>query len=117
MFSIQQLNSIDTEYFRIIRINFCSVTIQSRNTGHCWHILEQDYPSFYSCRIYHTHHFGTEYHEHGRGKSLESCIQQIMAHDAWWLEHEERRHRRRILRIRHEQINDYMAIEYQEELA
>ena len=62
-----------------------TITLQSRNTGHCWHILLQEYAGFQSCRIYHTHHRGTPYHEHGHGATLSGCLSQIRNHDAYWL--------------------------------
>lgn len=51
----------------------------------CWHILLEEYPRFRSCRIYHTHHRGTPYHEHGHGATLPCCLRQIRSHDTYWL--------------------------------
>ena len=54
MFTAKELNTIDTGYFSIIASGGCTVTLQSKNTGHCWHILLQEYPHFRSYMIYHT---------------------------------------------------------------
>ena len=65
MFTAKELKNIDTRYFSVIASGGCTLTLQSKNTGHCWHILLQEYPHFRSCLIYHTHRRGTPYHEHG----------------------------------------------------
>ena len=85
MFTAKELNTIDTGYFSIIASGGCTVTLQSKNTGHCWHILLQEYPHFRSYMIYHTHHRGTLYHEHGHGATLSGCLSQIRNHDIYWL--------------------------------
>ena len=85
MFTAEELQSIDRNYFRVIGCSCFSVTLQSRNTGHCWHILQQEYGRFSTCTIFHTHHYGTAYHKHGHAKNLMLCIRQIISHDTWWL--------------------------------
>lgn len=35
MFTAKELNTIDTGYFSIIASGGCTVTLQSKNTGHC----------------------------------------------------------------------------------
>ena len=85
MFTAEELQSIDRSYFRVIGCSCFAVTLQSRNTGHCWHILQQEYGRFSTCTIFHTHHYGTAYHEHGHAATLALCIRQIVSHDTWWL--------------------------------
>lgn len=85
MFTSKELKAIDSNYFFIIASNGSAVTLQSKNTGHCWHILLEEYRSFRSCRIYHTHRRGTSYHEHGHEATLSKCIRQIQSHDLYWL--------------------------------
>lgn len=70
MITPKQLKAIDITYFTILASGSFTVTLQSRNTGHCWHILFQEYPHFKSCLIYHTHHKGSPYHRHGHSPSL-----------------------------------------------
>ena len=38
MFTPKELNAIDPVYFSIIALHGSAVTLQSNNTGHCWHI-------------------------------------------------------------------------------
>ena len=90
MFTAKELKNIDTRYFSVIASGECTLTLQSKNTGHCWHILLQEYPHFRSCLIYHTHHRGTPYHEHGHGATLSGCLSQIRNHDACWLSRKSR---------------------------
>ena len=85
MFTAKELQNIDAGYFSVIASGGCALTLQSKNTGHCWHILLEEYPSFRSCRIYHTHQKGSPYHEHAHGASLYGCLRQIKAHDRYWL--------------------------------
>nr|DAX38903.1 MAG TPA: hypothetical protein [Caudoviricetes sp.] len=40
--------------------------------------------------IYHTHHRGTLYHEHGHGATLSGCLSQIRNHDIYWLSRKSR---------------------------
>ena len=51
MFTAKELKNIDAGYFSVIASGGCTLTIQSKNTGHCWHILLQEYPHFRSCLI------------------------------------------------------------------
>ena len=90
MITPKQLKAIDITYFTILASGSFTVTLQSRNTGHCWHILFQEYPHFKSCLIYHTHHKGSPYHRHGHSPSLPGCIRQIKRHDAYWLSRQKR---------------------------
>ena len=39
MITPKQLKAIDITYFTILASGSFTVTLQSRNTGHCWHIL------------------------------------------------------------------------------
>lgn len=91
MFTAKELKNIDAGYFSVIASGGCTLTIQSKNTRHCWHILLQEYPHFRSCLIYHTHRRGTPYHEHGHEATLSGCLSQIRNHDACWLSRKSRR--------------------------
>lgn len=51
MITPKQLKAIDITYFTILASGSFTVTLQSRNTGHCWHILFQEYPHFKSCLL------------------------------------------------------------------
>ena len=42
MFTAKELKNIDAGYFSVIASGGCTLTIQSKNTRHCWHILLQE---------------------------------------------------------------------------
>ena len=81
MFSQKEIDSIDIEYFRVIQLSGYVVTLQSKNTQHCWHIISQLYGSRSSCQIYHTHKEHTHYHFHGKASCLKNAVNLIKVHD------------------------------------
>lgn len=81
MFKNKELNSIDKSYFNIIQLSLHTVTIQSKNTKHFWHILQQEYPTFSSCIIYHRHNEYYSYHLHGHAPTLKRALIDIQKHD------------------------------------
>lgn len=85
MFSHQELNSIDREYFYVIDISDDIVILQSKNTLHGWHIVRpsDEYISYDGVVIYHRHENQYEYHLHDRAKSLNEAIKKIKAHDSF----------------------------------
>lgn len=85
MFTGKDLSAIDRRYFKVIQATGFSVTIKSKNTGHCWHILIHEYPHCSGCTIMHTHGSPAGWHEHGRGRNLTECIRQIKSHDRYQL--------------------------------
>lgn len=91
MFSSKEMNSIDRSYFTIRFAGCFCIVLQSKNTGHCWQISHEDYGSFQTCHIYHTHHDGTPMHRHGHGRNLESCIAKIKCHDTYQLQKDARK--------------------------
>lgn len=93
MFTQKDLKRIDRNYFRVISAGCYGVTLQSKNTMHCWYIANEDLGYFESCRIWHTHHEGTAMHEHGHGRTLQSCIPQIISHDAYQLRKDAKKRR------------------------
>ncbi len=81
MFQTEELEMLDSDYFVILQKSAYCVTLQSKNTGHCWHILHLEYPTFKSCTMYHNHKLGAEYHTHGHAPTLAHAISLIMDHD------------------------------------
>ena len=53
MFTAEELQAIDTEYFRMIVMDPYDLTIQSKCTGHYWYLHSTGYPSDGSCIIFH----------------------------------------------------------------
>lgn len=86
MFTAKELNTIDTGYFSIIASGRLhrNAPVKKHRT------LLQEYPHFRSYMIYHTHHRGTLYHEHGHGATLSGCLSQIRNHDIYWLSRKSR---------------------------
>lgn len=85
MFTTEELKNIDRTYFHIINAGCYCVTLQSKNTGHYWHIIHQQYPSFATCKIQHKHRTSNPFHEQGGAPALGQAIDQIMAHDFYHL--------------------------------
>lgn len=83
MFSKKEIDSIDVEYFRIIQLSGYAITIQSKNTRHCWHIISQICGNRSICQIYHTHKERTPYHLHRKVSCLKSAIIHIKKHDEY----------------------------------
>lgn len=86
MFTLKEVNSIDTDYFRIIQTGSYAVTLQSKNTKHCWHILSvQSYKKHCSCHIYHTHQEYTPFHFQTTAPQISAAIAVIKRHDKYQL--------------------------------
>ena len=81
MFRQEELEMLDSDYFVILQKTMHCVTLQSKNTGHCWHILHLEYPTFKSCTIYHNHRMGADYHAHGHAPTLAHALSLIIDHD------------------------------------
>ena len=87
MFSSKELSIIDSQYFQVIQKSALCVTIVSKNTGHFWHIIHQEYPSFKSCEIWHKHKAEDQYHLHGHKGTLRAAINSVKSHDIYQLNH------------------------------
>ena len=84
MITTQEIRSING-YFRIIGSNAFCITIQSRNTKHFWHIVEQQYNKCRSFSVSHKHNVHDTYHNHGHYKTLDLVVSEIKNHDAFQL--------------------------------
>lgn len=85
MFTQKELDVVDIDYFHVIQISAYAVTLQSKNTHHCWHIVSQSYGKFVSCQIYHTHHKYQPYHLHKSVSCIQAAIEAIKRHDTYQL--------------------------------
>lgn len=87
MFSAEELNSLDRNYFNVIAVNEYDVTIMSRNTGHYWYLHNPEYPDAGTVIIFHSHHADKKgqvrYHLHGRANTLRQAVRSIRGHDRW----------------------------------
>ena len=83
MFTAEELQAIDTEYFRMIVMDPYDLTIQSKCTGHYWYLHSTGYPSDGSCIIFHKHRYQHPYHQHGRARTLRQAVKSIKNHDVY----------------------------------
>ena len=81
MFTIADINSLDSQYFDILGTSPYSVTLRSKCTGHEWHILFTQGQGWQSCRIYHRHHHYDDWHFHGAKPNLRIAVSSIQEHD------------------------------------
>lgn len=85
MFAQKEIDKIDLEYFRVIQFGGYAITLQSKNTQHCWHIVSQVYGGKYGCQILHAHSMSHAYHIHSKAKTLRDAIRSIQEHDDYVL--------------------------------
>ena len=83
MFTTEELQEIDAKYFRMIVLDPYDLTIQSKCTGHYWHLHSTGYPNDVSCIIFHKHRYQHPYHQHGRARTLRQAIKSIKDHDVY----------------------------------
>ncbi len=81
MFTTKDFIGIPKDYFIILGKSPYTVTLQSKCTKHCWHLISQDYDRFNSVNILHTHKYGTSFHDHGHARSVKDAISKIKDHD------------------------------------
>ena len=85
MFTIKELKDIDCTYFNIIHAGCYSVTLQSKDTEHYWHIIHLQYPTFASCKIQHRHRQSVPFHDQGSAPNLGQALADIKNHDYYHL--------------------------------
>lgn len=86
MFTYADFYLIDQSYFNIIQVSLLTITIQSKNTGHFWHIEHVQYPKFQSHAIYHRHRSIGSYHRQTNTRTLIKAIKIIQDHDSYYLQ-------------------------------
>ena len=85
MFSPEDLQLLDRNYFFVIVADEFDLTIMSRNTGHFWYLHNQEYPEKGTIILFHKHKAGDKYHLHGRGNCLEQVVKSIKSYDRFQL--------------------------------
>lgn len=86
MFNAEELNSLDRNYFEIIRADEVDVTLISKNTRHIWLIHNAGYPYEGSSVIFHAHSPALPYHQHAYANTLRQAVRSIRRHDSWQLQ-------------------------------
>ena len=87
-FSKTELSFLKNDYFKVIRVEDRFVSVQSKNTGHCWMIFKKTYDPDRPIVLHHKHSITDEwYHEHKRGWSVEEMVKEIKRHDKYVVAH------------------------------
>lgn len=92
------IDSINKKYFEIIEKKDYTVVIRSRNTGHYWCLVEQEYNSHRFFQISHRHHSSGPFHLQKSRSSIEQCCEYIQSHDLYHMERERKKNERRMRR-------------------
>ena len=98
MINLNDLASIDTDYFEIKEIKEYSLVLRSKNTGHFWYLLEQVYNGNRSFLIHHKHSTTKAYHRQKSRPDICACCEYIRDHDTFHLERKKKKealHRKR----------------------
>ena len=101
MISKKDVQSINTDYFCIIEATPFYMVLQSKNTGHYWHLLESTAAGHTSFRIQHKHHREDSFHPQTSAPSIEAACRYIYSHDAFHCERKKMKEARRRNRQSH----------------
>ena len=85
MFSQQQIDAIDMEYFEILAADPHNIVVKSRNTQHSWYLFGCDSPNRPKVWIFHRHHDEDLFHRQTRTQTLPQAIRIIQRHDEFQL--------------------------------
>lgn len=91
MFSQKDLRSIDRKYFHVLKANYFCMTLQSKNTLHYWHLIDQEYAKAKTIEILHRHRDTGEYHTHSHAPTFNQAIKSIQSHDQFQITVRKRR--------------------------
>ena len=87
-FKKSELLLLTNSYFKVLRIEENFVSVQSKNTGHCWMVFKKTYEKDKPVVLHHKHKITDEwYHEHKRGWTVAEMIEEIKSHDEYVLNH------------------------------
>jgi hypothetical protein len=81
MITKEELKKVEGNYFEVLQAGAFAITLKSKNTGHYWHLLEREYPTFRNFVIYHKHNVSDEYHVQGTACDLATAVSGIRSHD------------------------------------
>ncbi|MDD6515197.1 MAG: hypothetical protein PUG45_07150 [bacterium] len=83
MYTQQELDAIDREYFAVIIADQYDVTLMSKNTHHVWQLHNVEMPDGEVTVVFHKHKVSHPYHLHGRTNTLHQAVRSIRRHDKW----------------------------------
>lgn len=99
MIDSNDLAAINNYYFEVIGVKEYSLVLRSKNTGHYWYLLEQEYNGNRTFLIHHRHDASKPYHPQKNRPSIEACCEYIMSHDSFHLDRARKKEQRRLRRI------------------
>lgn len=85
MITNKDIEKLDTTYFNVLYSSPFAVTLQSKNTGHQWHLILRDEKTG-SCEIYHRHKQTDSWHRQWGSKAFQKAIDAIKEHDRFQME-------------------------------
>ena len=90
MFSVDEIQTIDQQYFNVKNTGCYQITLQSKNTRHIWNIRSQvlTLERGRSLVVYHKHKANQPYHiqKWFHPVTLVDAQKLIKSHDEWYLE-------------------------------
>lgn len=100
MITKADISTIDRGYFDIIETREYFLVLRSKNTGHCWYLLEQEANGHRTFQIKHRHNKTAPYHPQKNKVNIAACCEYIKDHDAFHLERARKKKEHRSKRIR-----------------
>ena len=87
-FKKEDMALLKNDYFKVLRVEDRFVSVQSKNTGHCWMIFLKTYDPDRPVVLHHKHSITDEwYHEHKRGWTVAEMVKEIKRHDKYVVAH------------------------------
>ena len=74
MYTQQELESIDRNYFAVIVADEYDVTLMSLNTRHMWQLHNVELPDGEVTVLFHKHHVSDQYHLQGKRRTMRRAI-------------------------------------------
>lgn len=99
MIDSTDMESIDKEHFKIVEKKEYTIVLRSKNTGHYWCLLEQEYNNHRTFRISHRHKESAPYHFQRNKPTVAECCDYIKNHDVFQLAKEHEKEERRRIRL------------------
>lgn len=81
MITNRELQIIDKSYFMIIQAGGFTISLQSKNTGHYWFLVVEEFPTFRHFKVSHKHNYTDAFHRHKDAPNLKVAIERILVHD------------------------------------
>ena len=97
--SRSDISMIDTDYFSIVEATPFYIVLESKNTGHSWHLLHTEANGHVSYRISHRHHTQDPFHPQTSAPGISAACDYIKRHDAFHLLRQKKKAEKRLKRL------------------